>query len=393
MEKIKSIIEQIKIINKKHNEIDKITGRNFNVFDAANIGHKELIHTQLLSELLSPNGSHNQKDKFLKIFLNILGLNFKLQNPKCYPEYIIDNNRRIDVLINDNDFIIAIEAKIFAKDSDNQLKDYYDFLNKNKKESKLFYLTLNGNLPSENSLNDLSNNDIVIISFKNEIHKWITECIKEVSDIPIIRDGLYQYKLLLERLTNKNKNKEEEVKEVISKDSESIKAADEIFKSYEDVWYEKEEKFWIELYNYAARKYFQDWENGDSDIYNVWYDTNGEEFDDKAVLNNLKTHNNEARGICFKKIINKQTIYIGIDYSNYTETISIWYSGINKQLNGFEFIKDDESIDFYTKYANIELSFYPNNNLSFEIFDEAKFNELIEKLSKELNDLKNELLN
>jgi len=393
MEKIKSIIEQINIINKKYNEIDKITGRNFNIFDAANIGHREIIHTQLLSELLSPNGSHNQKDKFLKIFLDILGLNFKLKNPKCYPEYIIDNNRRIDILIDDNDFIIAIEAKIFAKDSDNQLKDYYDFLNKNKKESKLFYLTLNGNLPSENSLNDLSNNDIIIISFKNEIYKWITECIKEVSDIPIIRDGLYQYELLLERLTNKNKKKEEEVKEVISKDSESIKAADEIFKNYEDVWYEKEEEFWVELYNYA-RKYFQDWEDGDSDIYNVWYDENGNEFDDDAVLNNLKTHNNEVRGICFKKIINKQTIYIGIDYSNYDETISIWYSGINKQLNGFEFIKkDDENINFYTTYANTELSFYPNDNLSFEIFDKAKFNEIIKKLSKELNDLKNELLN
>jgi hypothetical protein len=71
---------------------------------------------------------HGQKDRFLQLFLKILQINHKLKNPQVYCEYLIKNNRRIDIVIEDVDFIIAIEAKIYAKDQENQLLDYSNFL-------------------------------------------------------------------------------------------------------------------------------------------------------------------------------------------------------------------------------------------------------------------------
>jgi len=398
MEKIKieSLLKQLETINKKYDEIDKITGRNFNIFDAGNIGHIETFHTRLIAELLSPNGSHNQKDKFLKIFLDTLGFKkIKLTKPESHSEFVIENNRRIDILIKDESFIIGIEAKVYANDGNKQLKDYYEFLKKKNKYFKLYYLTLDGHLPDEKSLDDLKiDKDIFIISFGDEIYDWINRCIKEVSDIPVIREGLYQYKLLLEKLTNKNIQKEEEVKEVIGKDSESIKAANEIFKNYPVVWYEKELEFWVDLYNYLHDKYFQGWEDGDKDIYNIWYDEKGNEYPEEIIINNLKnTTNNDARGICLKKTINGKKVYVGVDYGNYDENVSLWYSGIDKELNGFKYFEgDDENIDFYSKYANTELKFYPNNKLSFEIFDKKEFDNKKKELAKELNELKEKVL-
>jgi len=200
---IENLLNQIYLINKKYEEIDKITGKNFNILEAGNIAHKELFHTQLMSELLNPKGSHNQGDTFLKLFLEQLSIKSKLNNPKVYAEYVIDNNRRIDIYIEDTNFTMAIEAKIYAEDRDNQLKDYFEFI-KNKNNPYLVYLTLDGHEPSKNSLTDINTNDILQISFEHEIYNWINECIKHVVDIPILREGLNQYKLLLEKITNKN---------------------------------------------------------------------------------------------------------------------------------------------------------------------------------------------
>jgi len=391
MEKIKSLIEQVKLTNKKYDELNKLTGRNFNIFDAAYMGHKEIVHTQLISELFSPSGSHNQKDKFLKIFLNVLGIKVKLKKPECYSEYLTNQGRRIDIVIEDSDFMIAIEAKIFAKDSKFQLKDYYEFLKDSKKRFKLFYLTLDGHSPDEKSLENLKiNKDIFLISFKDEIYEWINESIKEVNDIPIIREGLYQYKLLLERLTNKNRQKEEEVKKIIGKDCESIKAAAEIVHNYENTWYEKELEFWVELFTFAEKKYFNDWEDGDKDIYNIWFNENGEEFDEDKILENLKK--TDSRGICFKKVINNKAIYIGIEYGKNYNNCCLWYKGINKKLENYEYDKD---FKYFWKFTESELRFYSkndDNNLTFEIFDKNKFDKKKRELTKELNELKKELL-
>jgi hypothetical protein len=392
MEKIKieSLLKQVETINKKYDEINKITGRNFNVFEAGNIGHLETFHTQLIAELLSPDGSHNQKDKFLRLFLETIGLKkLKLTNLKSYAEYVIDNNRRIDVLIEDEDFIIGIEAKVYANDGNKQLKDYFEFLkNKNKKEFKLYYLTLDRHLPDDKSLQDLKiDEDVFLLSFEDEIYNWLNECIKEVSDVPIIREGLYQYKLLLEKLTNKNTQKEKEVKEIIGKDVESVKAADEIVRNYPDVWYEREAKFWLSLIN-ELESSFKGWEFNDEEFENILvYNGNLELCKDvKKIADNIK--NKSFRQILFKKYFGSNKIIVGLIYENRVKNIEKWYFAENIKLNDYKPYEEKT----YWNYCKTQLRLYPNENLSFEIFDKDRFNRIVKNLSQELIDLKDNIL-
>lgn len=63
-------------------------------------------------------------EKYSEKGANILQ-NLTLNNIKVIREYSFSNNRRIDILIKTGkEFIIAIENKIFAMESENQTVDY-----------------------------------------------------------------------------------------------------------------------------------------------------------------------------------------------------------------------------------------------------------------------------
>ena len=67
--KIKLLLDEVsKAISKYETEI-LLSGSEFNIFHLLKLGRLEKIHSYFLSELLNPNGSHGQKDKFLKLFI------------------------------------------------------------------------------------------------------------------------------------------------------------------------------------------------------------------------------------------------------------------------------------------------------------------------------------
>jgi hypothetical protein len=70
MGKEENLINQVKVINEKHETIKSINGENFNIFSILKIEKKEVnTHSYFIYDLLNPKGSHNQGDKFLRIFL------------------------------------------------------------------------------------------------------------------------------------------------------------------------------------------------------------------------------------------------------------------------------------------------------------------------------------
>jgi len=219
--KLESILREVVQINKKFEQIDSITGRDFNVFYASGTAGKELMHENFIAELLNVDGSHKQGDIFLKLFLKEIGIeNKNIQNPDIYTEYVIDNNRRIDIVIKpNNNLLIAIEIKIFARDQQNQIIDYYNYLKDEEKcNFELYYLTLFGNDASIDSKDNLIiDKDYQLISFKYHILPWIEKCISKVAEIPFLRDALMQYKILLENLTNSNRSLGDEIVEAIGK--------------------------------------------------------------------------------------------------------------------------------------------------------------------------------
>jgi len=199
MGKEENLINQVKVINEKHETIKRINGENFNIFSILNLERKEVnTHSYFIYDLLNLKGSHNQGDTFLQIFLKQIlkeeeykkvGSTSKATVAR---EKVINNAKRIDFTIETSNFFIAIEMKIDARDQDNQLYDYYEYSKNQKKDFKLFYLTLDGKEATEKSLKNLKiDEDYFLLSFEYDIYNWIEACIEKVATIPTIREGLF----------------------------------------------------------------------------------------------------------------------------------------------------------------------------------------------------------
>lgn len=207
-------------ITKKRYEIASIKknkGYDFNLLNVLNVNYKELEICRLIYELISPKGRHGQGGIFLKLFCEkVLKENFtesEIENAKVYREFCTKDQRRIDIYIEIGKFAFPIEVKIYAGDQNNQCDDYFKSAAKapNGKMKKMYYLTLDGHEPSEDSNKDINTN-VVTISFENEIIPWLEECAKSVLDITRLRESVLQIKQSLEELCGMNNEMEKELK-------------------------------------------------------------------------------------------------------------------------------------------------------------------------------------
>lgn len=281
MDKINNLLQQVSIIQKKYDEIAKITGENFNIFSVMNMEHSEVnTHSSIIGELLNPNGSHGQGSTFLNLFVELINKSFnsdedklelkhfeKLINDKiCERTISIGNNwddvtgGRIDLILEDNKQILIIENKIYAIDQPYQLIRYKNYTKtKSFKKSFLFYLTLDGKDLKE-AEDPYIHNDIEImgynfkfdkkneygkfkienkdksnvhhciyypISFEIHIKNWIEKCLEKTHSLPIIRETLVQYLHLIKKLTNQTTNNKMS-KDIVERMEKEIQASFEV---------------------------------------------------------------------------------------------------------------------------------------------------------------------
>lgn len=249
----KHILELTKQIITQYEEISSLQGENFNLFKVINLTTDEVrIHSTFLAELLNPNGSHGQKEKFLEIFVKKLNIeNFNFKKAKVFVEkYIgvktIDKGGRIDILIIDNNKkTIIIENKIYAKDQENQLVRYFNYSKDN-----LLYLTLFGEDPSKESCNKLiKGKDFQTVSYSNDIINWLEECKKETVNLPLLREGVTHYINLIKHLTGRSNSldMENKIATLIGKSSKNIKSAIAIKNSLEQAKINIQFNFWENL--------------------------------------------------------------------------------------------------------------------------------------------------
>lgn len=210
-QRIKKLLKNVQTINEQHQKIKILKGEHFNIFTVLNMESKEnATHSAFLGELLNPEGSHLFKTKFLELFLQVIGgeKNLDLKSSTLQLEFHIGKvnhskktGGRIDIYIYDAEGkTISIENKIYASDQNTQVERY---VNHNKGNNTVYYLTLNGDAPSDKSKGDLSeDNDYQIISYRSTIIKWLTLCLKEATEQPILRETIKQYILLIKKLTN-----------------------------------------------------------------------------------------------------------------------------------------------------------------------------------------------
>ena len=170
----------------------------FNLFSVLRSSSDEVrLHSRFLAFLLDPKATHNQGAVLLNLLLKRLGIqNFDSENAIVEVEY-----QNIDILVR-NHFqqAVIIENKIYAGDQDEQLWRYHQRLQaEGYGEIWTTYLTLDGSEPSEQSRKSLP---VVLLSYEAEIIAWLKDCIPLVAREPGVRESVFQYIELLQKLTS-----------------------------------------------------------------------------------------------------------------------------------------------------------------------------------------------
>jgi len=236
MEKYDQLLEEIQTLSDKCKKKEP-----FNAFLSIGIKNQEVMHSKFIGMLLNPNGEHKQKDNFLKLFLEQLGINdFHLSKTVVDIEKIVPiekhiNDRRIDIAIVNSTQIIIIENKVWAIDQPHQMVDYYKFGLRAKNQVFMVYLTPYGNAPKIESLENgdikLSKDDVKCISYEKDIIAWLKKCIKEVSD-ERLKLSLKMYEELIRIAINRDEYMTEIMNNLINSPS-NMELAIDIVKSFQ----------------------------------------------------------------------------------------------------------------------------------------------------------------
>lgn len=174
--------------------LDRFLSVDFNVFKV--IRPKEPRLSEIIADLLDPDGPHGQRRRFLDAFLRRIvkqpiDLDSLLkQRPRSVTcerrtDYIESSQRRIDIHVEFENkvFGLGIENKPWTGDLERQLEDYIDDLEKRYGDKFcLVYLTPEGRNPSEKSIEASrrkklkKESKLICFSYRDDILKWIEEC-------------------------------------------------------------------------------------------------------------------------------------------------------------------------------------------------------------------------
>lgn len=104
--------------------------KGFNIFQVTGFPHYEVVSSRVLEFFFDPNESHGLGTLLLEALSTFLVSDNDIQSFinmdwEVDREVITSNNNRIDVLLKSDDYVVAIENKIYAAEY-NDLNDYLD---------------------------------------------------------------------------------------------------------------------------------------------------------------------------------------------------------------------------------------------------------------------------
>ena len=249
-----ALLAQVRLLRDKYDALAAANGENFNIFTLLGRETDEVhTHSAVIADLLDPQGSHGQGVAFARLFAPLNGLDDdELKKADVRVEASVNNESRIDILIETDRSCIVIENKIHAGDQDKQLERYHDIAkSRGKTHFRVFYLTLQCDRPSKSSLGDLPEDCVTRVSYGKLVLDWLDDCIKEVALVPQIREILSQYRALVRKLTGKGqRNLTMELKDVLKRaqgDTYNFELAPAIAEALAEVSVEAEWKFWQTL--------------------------------------------------------------------------------------------------------------------------------------------------
>ena len=214
----------------------------FNIFSVLRTESDEVnLHSRFLHALLDYKRPRDEKKENLKDFLQHVGIEdfdqtgVKVDRERYYIDLLITNKARQAVVI---------ENKIWAGDQPKQLQKYHKTLkDRGYDDIHLLYLTLYGHDPSENSIGDLDNEQIITISYKDDLPPWLERCQKRAYHEPGLRESVTQYLRLVRKQTKAYMN---ELKKLLLQD-DNLVLAHELNKARIEIYIELLHTLWREI--------------------------------------------------------------------------------------------------------------------------------------------------
>ena len=242
---LSAMLADITAVRQRNELLRQYKGYGFNLIRLLGAETDEVKICRLIYELLSPDGSHGQKSKFLKLFYSMVLKQTTLSETEIDTslverEYFTPAGRRIDLFIKVGAYSFPIEVKIHAGDQKDQCKDYYDLATApDGEERTMYYLTLDGHDPSGYSLGTAKGIHVVPISFASGIIPWLDACAKAVLDTTRLRESILQMKQVLEEVCGIMEEKERtNIVSVLQKSYDNFKSAEAM---QDAVWHMKDE--------------------------------------------------------------------------------------------------------------------------------------------------------
>ncbi|NTS40776.1 PD-(D/E)XK nuclease family protein [Flavisolibacter sp. BT320] len=181
----------------------------FNIFSCLTRHHLEELHSNFLAYLLNPKETHDCGDMFLRLFLNMVFEEVRqkkhqtfhidqIEKAEVYREHFIgfssasDIYGYIDVFVEIDNFVIAIENKIKADEGVRQVERYARYCQSLNKNHVCLFLTVGGHASMQ-----ASDEDYIPISYENHIIQWLEMCLAGVKSYPSVFYGINSYRQLL----------------------------------------------------------------------------------------------------------------------------------------------------------------------------------------------------
>lgn len=230
----------------------------FRVFDFINTDENSL--SWILANLLDPNGTHAQKDLFLRQFINICLPNLsKNAIWQPYTPYLAQTSvvteqtttasntqRRMDIYLSLGDktkFGICIENKPYASDQQNQMFDYEIEMRKRHQENfHLVYLCENGeptdwSVPAKTLEAWKASNLISFVTY-TQLVEWLTSCKTACQNQSVI-EFINQFIKFIQKqfMGVEDMSESQSIIESILSNKENLATSFKIFNSIETIRY------------------------------------------------------------------------------------------------------------------------------------------------------------
>ena len=241
------LLERTSVTRKRFEDQYRKTGMSYNIFKVAGISEREVIMCRVLADLLDPKGLHYRGSIYLKLFMDMVKPlventgKFDPSKARITTEYTINEDRRIDIVLDDGTVFIPIEVKIGAGEQEKQLADYADYsrrINTGVGFIPVLFLTPDGHKSGE-----APRDDYVPISFEKHIVPWLVQCLnlEETDKATPIREILKQFIKAIKLFCGHMEDEamEKAIKDLIAGSRESYEAALRIYKAVDELNFDR----------------------------------------------------------------------------------------------------------------------------------------------------------